>query len=98
MGVRPENFVVVDDGGLFDTDVHFVEPQGSHTVFVIDLDGQQLKLVSSDHFDLKVGESIGIDINQKSLFFLIQTVASGFDKTLPKGGNHEYCNDAFSCW
>ncbi len=69
MGVRPENFVVVDDGGLFDTDVHFVEPQGSHTVFVIDLDGQQLKLVSSDHFDLKVGESIGIDINQKSLFF-----------------------------
>lgn len=69
MGVRPENFVVSEAGGLFETKIHFVEPQGSHTVFVIELLDQQLKVVSSELFDLKVGKKINVDINQKSLFF-----------------------------
>ncbi len=69
MGVRPENFIVSDKEKLFETKIHFIEPQGSHVVLVIDLKGQQLKLVSSELFDLKVGQSIGVGINQKSLFF-----------------------------
>ncbi len=69
MGVRPENFIVSDNDKLFDTKIHFIEPQGSHIVLVIDLNGQQFKVVSTELFDLKVGQSIGVGVNQKSLFF-----------------------------
>ncbi len=69
MGVRPENFVITKERGLFESKIHFVEPQGSHTIIVIELFQQQLKLVSTDLFDLRVGDSIHVGINQKSLFF-----------------------------
>jgi multiple sugar transport system ATP-binding protein len=74
IGVRPENFVISGlnndlNDRLFESKIHFIEPQGSHTVIVIELLGQQIKLVSSELFDLKVGDKLSIGINQKSLFF-----------------------------
>ncbi len=70
LGVRPENFTVTDEEKkLFKSKVQFMEPQGSHTIAVIGLSGQQLKIVSTKIFDVKVGQQLNIGINQKYFFF-----------------------------
>ncbi|MCK5128820.1 MAG: ABC transporter ATP-binding protein [Clostridiales bacterium] len=70
LGVRPENFDILPVGkGLLDSKIEFIEPQGSHTVVVIDIMGKHHKIISTGTFELKVGQEIGIDINQNNFFF-----------------------------
>lgn len=70
LGVRPENMTIsYDEVGLFTRKVQYIEPQGSHTVIVVELLDQQLKLVSNNIFDIKVGEEIHIGINNNYFFF-----------------------------
>jgi len=71
-GVRPENFVIVENNEiqvLFSKKILFLEPQGSHTIVVVDIDGKEVKLVSSDVVTLKVGQDINIGVNGKFMLF-----------------------------
>ncbi len=72
-GVRPENFVILDekskDKGLFECEIEFVEPQGSHTVIVVELNGKQLKIVTSDVLTFKIGDKIKVGVNEKYMLF-----------------------------
>lgn len=69
-GVRPENFTASYDGeGLFESNICFVEPQGSHIIIVIKLLEQEIKIVSTELFEAKVGQKVNVGINQKYFFF-----------------------------
>jgi multiple sugar transport system ATP-binding protein len=77
LGIRPENFVVVSDETdpsiLFTRKILFVEPQGSHTIIVVEVDGKQLKLVTSDVMSYTVGQEIKIAMNDKYMLFDAET-------------------------
>lgn len=76
LGVRPENFVIVkenDNNVLFSSKILFIEPQGSHTVIVVDIEGKHLKIVSSDVLTFKVGQEIKVGVNKKYMLFDSET-------------------------
>lgn len=77
LGIRPENFVIVKDDSdekvLFKRKILFVEPQGSHTIIVVEVEGKQLKLVTSDVMSFAVGDEIKIGISQKYMIFDVKT-------------------------
>ena len=77
LGIRPENFVVADDetdlNVLFTRKILFVEPQGSHTIIVVEVDGKQIKLVTSDVMAYTVGQEIKIAMNDKYMLFDAET-------------------------
>ena len=71
LGVRPENFLVGEEGGgMLDVVVENLEPQGSHVIIITHLFGKQVKLVSGQHFDLKIGDRVGLSVKDK--FFHIR--------------------------
>lgn len=69
LGVRPENFYISREEALFDVEVNIVEPQGSHTILMAKLLDKQIKIVSTEFFDVKVGDRLSIGINNKYIFF-----------------------------
>jgi len=70
LGVRPENFSITEKGkGMFTLTIDNLEPQGSHTIIISHLFGKQLKLISSEHFDLKIKDVIDINIDEKYFVF-----------------------------
>lgn len=69
LGIRPENFTVDKVDGIIKAEVLFVEPQGSHTVLVSEIDETRIKIVSSDVLSFKVGQTITIGINKKFMLF-----------------------------
>lgn len=70
LGVRPENFTILESGkGLLNSKIEFIEPQGSHTIVVIEIAGKQHKITSSEVFKLYVGQEIGVGINENYFFF-----------------------------
>ena len=76
LGVRPENFVVVKDNEidvLFSSKILFIEPQGSHTIIVVEVEGKQLKIVSSEVLTFRVGQEIKIGVNEKYMLFDSET-------------------------
>ncbi len=77
LGIRPENFEIVSDDKdpsiLITKKILFIEPQGSHTIIVVELDGKQIKLVTSDVMSYKVGQEIHIAMNDKYMLFDAET-------------------------
>ena len=73
LGIRPENFVIAKDANskdiLFTRKILFVEPQGSHTIIVVEVDGKQIKLLTNDVMAFKVGQEIHIAMNEKYMLF-----------------------------
>ena len=69
LGIRPENFLISKEEGMFDIKVNIVEPQGSHTIIVAKLLNTQIKIVSTQVFDIKVDDHLSIGIGNKYLFF-----------------------------
>ncbi len=76
LGVRPENFCIKEhderkehNEGSFKLTIDNLEPQGSHTVIISHLLGKQIKLVSSEHFNLNIKDEIDISIGDKYFFF-----------------------------
>lgn len=75
-GVRPENFIVAKDDnvqGLFSSKILFIEPQGSHTVIVVEVEGKQIKIISNDVLTFKVGQEVKIGVNEKFMLFDSET-------------------------
>lgn len=69
LGIRPENFTVDKQGGIIHAKVLFVEPQGSHTVLVSEIDDTRIKIVTSDVLTYEVDQNISIGINNKFMLF-----------------------------
>ena len=67
LAVRPENFTV-NKTGLIDTEIIIVEPQGSHIVINVDVDGKEIKVVT-DKLDLQVGQKIKLGLTDKYIVF-----------------------------
>lgn len=76
-GIRPENFVIIKDGDdeqvLLKKKILFIEPQGSYTIIVIEVEGKQVKLLTSDVLTFKVGQEIKIGVNEKYMLFDLET-------------------------
>jgi len=76
-GIRPENFVIVgnnsDNKVLFTRKILFVEPQGSHTIVVVEVEGKQIKILTSDVLTFEVGQEINIGVNEKYMLFDLET-------------------------
>jgi len=76
-GIRPENFVILDDSEkdrvLFTRKISFIEPQGSHTIIVVDIEGKQVKIVTSDVLTFSIGQEIKIGVNEQYMLFDIET-------------------------
>lgn len=72
-GIRPENFVILEKDEksqvLFTKKILFVEPQGSHTIVVVEVEGKQIKIVTSDVMTFSVGQEIKIGVNEQYMLF-----------------------------
>jgi multiple sugar transport system ATP-binding protein len=64
MGVRPENFVLVDNAkdAIFSEPCLLSEPQGSHQIATVDLGGLMVKIVAEPVPHLKSGEMLHVGI------------------------------------
>lgn len=68
LGVRPENFLLVEEDEYYTTKVELVEPQGANVIILTSLDHKDIRIVSDNH-SLKAGDLIKIKFKQGSLRF-----------------------------
>lgn len=68
LGVRPENVLITDEANaVFSEEVLVVEPQGSHQVVAIDLNGQIIKIVAPAHPKVSPGEPLHLTFQQERM-------------------------------
>lgn len=68
LGVRPENFLLVDEDEYYSVKVELVEPQGANVIILTSIDNKDIRIVSDNH-SLKAGDLIKIRFKQGSLRF-----------------------------
>jgi len=74
MGVRPE-FISISpemartEGYLADVEIHFVEPQGSHSILILDMGGNEIKIHTSRYMDIQAGTRISINVKEERVMF-----------------------------
>ena len=75
LGVRPENIVISDRGqAAFSEKTLVVEPQGSHQIVAIELDGKLVKIVAPPHPNISAGEVLHLNFQQEHIhLFDIET-------------------------
>jgi len=70
LGVRPENIILVDKTeAALSTSCLVSEPQGSHQIIAIQLDGDIIKLVAPARPQIISGETVHLAFKQKTLRF-----------------------------
>jgi multiple sugar transport system ATP-binding protein len=70
LGVRPENILITSEKeALFSEEVLVVEPQGSHQIVAINLDGQIIKIMASHTQSVHPADRIHLNFQQDSLHF-----------------------------
>ncbi len=70
LGVRPENILIVDEkDAILTTECMVVEPQGSHQVVAIELDGKIVKIVAPSLPKLHPGDVIHLAFKVETLHF-----------------------------
>ena len=67
LSIRPEN-ILVKSKGLLKTSVNIIEPQGSHVVLSVDIEGKEVKIVNNK-IDFELGQNISIDFEDKAILF-----------------------------
>jgi multiple sugar transport system ATP-binding protein len=68
LGIRPENILITDQSNtIFSQEALVVEPQGSHQVIAIDLDGQVIKVVAPAHPKVFPGETLHLTFQQERI-------------------------------
>ncbi|HHS96529.1 MAG TPA: TOBE domain-containing protein, partial [Chloroflexi bacterium] len=70
LGVRPENIVLVDEKeAIFSTQCLVSEPQGSHQIIAVELDGKIVKIVAPAYPKVRSGETIHLNFKQEAIAF-----------------------------
>jgi multiple sugar transport system ATP-binding protein len=74
LGIRPE-FIDMsldmkkNEGYLCDTTIEFVEPQGSFSIFIAHVGGEEIKIVSSGHMELPVNTRVSLNVKDMLVMF-----------------------------
>lgn len=68
LGVRPENFVLVEEDEYYSTKVELVEPQGANSIILTSLVNKDIRIVTDNH-RIKAGDVIKIRFKKGSLRF-----------------------------
>lgn len=68
LGVRPENFLLVEEDEYYSARVELVEPQGANVIILNSLDNKDVRIVADNH-SLKAGNLIKIRFKDGSLRF-----------------------------
>lgn len=63
LSVRPENFTV-NKKGVIKTKAQIIEPQGSHVIINVDINGEEVKVVT-DQFDIQAGDEIKLGFTDR---------------------------------
>ncbi len=66
LSVRPEN-ITVNEKNIVEKEITIVEPQGSHVVINVVIDGKEIKVVS-EKLDLQLGQSVKLDFTKAIVF------------------------------
>ena len=70
LGVRPEDIVfTTEQDAILRKDVMVIEPQGSHKIVAIDLDGTILKIAAAPTAQVEVGQVAHLRFNLENLHF-----------------------------
>jgi multiple sugar transport system ATP-binding protein len=68
LGVRPENIQITDQAhSIFSEEALVVEPQGSHQVVALDLEGTIVKIVAPAHPKVSPGETLHLNFQQERI-------------------------------
>ncbi len=67
LSIRPEN-ITVNDKELFSTKINIVEPQGSHVVISVDVENNEVKIVS-DKLNLKINQTVKLGFTDRYILF-----------------------------
>ncbi len=76
LGVRPEGMNIIEkkSDAVFTKEILVVEPQGSHQVVAMDLNGEILKIVAPSFPKYKAGDVVSVNFNPKHvMFFDVET-------------------------
>ncbi|QCJ00296.1 ABC transporter ATP-binding protein [Agrobacterium larrymoorei] len=68
LGIRPEDIVIGSEKGI-DAVVKLVEPTGSETHLVVDLEGQEITCLVRDRTDFKIDQSIRLSFQSPKVHF-----------------------------
>jgi multiple sugar transport system ATP-binding protein len=68
LGVRPEDIAIGADGDVKAT-VKLIEPTGSETHVLVDVEGQELTWIVRDRVDLEPGQSVHLSFKTKNVHF-----------------------------
>jgi multiple sugar transport system ATP-binding protein len=70
LGVRPEDILfTTDQDAILRKDVMVIEPQGSHKIVAIELDGMTLKISAAPSTKVEIGEVAHLRFNLENLHF-----------------------------
>jgi multiple sugar transport system ATP-binding protein len=70
LGIRPEDFQLVSPGkGILNAEVLVIEPQGSHQVLAVEIDGKIVKIIISSDQKLAPGDPVSFDLDYRHLHF-----------------------------
>jgi len=78
MGIRPEFIDISDqnnaDDWLCETTIRFVEPQGTHSILIVNLEGIEVKIMTTRFMDIKPNTRVPLYVNKgKAMFFNAET-------------------------
>ncbi|HEX7713443.1 MAG TPA: ABC transporter ATP-binding protein [Bacillota bacterium] len=78
MGIRPEFIDIAaepeNSGYLCETTINFVEPQGTHSILIVNLEGKNVKILTTKYLDIKPDIKVSLHIrNGKAMFFDTKT-------------------------
>ncbi|GHV92812.1 sugar ABC transporter ATP-binding protein [Spirochaetia bacterium] len=74
MGIRPEFIGVSLDmqktaGYLCDAVIEFVEPQGSFSILIAHIGGEEIKIVTSEHMEIPVNSKVSLNVKDDLVMF-----------------------------
>lgn len=72
MGIRPENFEVFMEprkNVLVKTNILFSEPQGSFIVLIMNIDGKEVKVVTSDYKEFEVDDEVYLECEPENISY-----------------------------
>jgi ABC-type sugar transport system ATPase subunit len=74
LGIRPEFIALSPDmkkteGYLCDTVIDIAEPQGSYSILIAHIGGEEVKIVSSDLMEIGVNTGVSLNVKDEQVMF-----------------------------